>query len=104
MRCICSSLTMAAHKNILTKLNLHNTHFITLVVVPQRGNEWRCPTPRLSARATHLRRNFAAVANRCLHVSDLTGLGIEPQTFRIDSDISSKCAITARFNRRIIKI
>ena len=35
--------------------------------------------------------------------SDLTGLGIEPQTFRIDSDIFDNCAITGRFVKKLLK-
>ena len=30
------------------KPNLHYTRFITLDVVPKRGNKWRGPTPQLS--------------------------------------------------------
>ena len=47
--------------------------------------EWRGPSPRLSAWATQLRRNVAAVASRRQHCADLTGLGIEPQASRTDS-------------------
>ena len=35
-------------------------------------NEWRGPSPRLSARATQLRRNVTAVASRWRHCADLT--------------------------------
>ena len=48
-------------------------------------NELRGPFPRLSAWATQLRRNVATVASRWRHCVDLTGPGIEPQTFRTDS-------------------
>ena len=48
-------------------------------------NEWRGPSPRLSAWATQLRRNVATVASRWLHCVDLTGPGIEPQTSRTNS-------------------
>ena len=48
-------------------------------------NEWRGPSPRLSARATQLRRNVAMVASRWRHCTDLTGPGIEPQTSRTES-------------------
>ena len=48
-------------------------------------NELRGPSPRLSARATQLRRNVATVASRWRHCVDLTGPGIEPQTSRTDS-------------------
>ena len=48
-------------------------------------DELRGPSPRLSAKATQLRRNVATVANRWRHCVDLTGPGIEPQTSRTDS-------------------
>ena len=48
-------------------------------------NEWRGPSPRLSAWATQLRRNVSAVASRWRHCADLTGPGIEPQTYRTES-------------------
>ena len=48
-------------------------------------NELRGPSPRLSAWATQLRRNAAAVASRWRHCADLTRPGIEPQTSRTDS-------------------
>ena len=48
-------------------------------------NELRCSSPRLSARATQLRRIVATVASRWRHCVDLTVLGIEPQTSRTDS-------------------
>ena len=48
-------------------------------------NELRGPSPRLSAWATQLRRNVAAVASRWRHCADLTGPGIEPQTSRTES-------------------
>ena len=63
-------------------------------------NELRGPPLRLSAWATQLRRNVATVASRCSgessrctsqrwretsHCDDLTGPGIEPQTYRTDS-------------------
>ena len=48
-------------------------------------NEWRGPSPRLSAWATQLRRNVATVASRWRHCVDLTGPGVEPQTSRTDS-------------------
>ena len=67
MRCICS--TMAAHNYFffLIKSNLDYTCFIKFVVVPKRSSEWQGPTPRLSAWATQLQRNVAAVASRWLH-------------------------------------
>ena len=48
-------------------------------------NELWGPYPRLSAWATQVRRNVATVASRWRHCTDLTGPGIEPQTFRTDS-------------------
>ena len=48
-------------------------------------NELRGPFPRLSAWAAQLRRNVATVASRWRHCVDLTGPGIEPQTYRTDS-------------------
>ena len=63
-----SAVAMAAHKIFLKiKSNLHCARFIKLAAVPKRGSEWRGPTPRLSARATQVRRNVAAVASRWLH-------------------------------------
>ena len=50
----------------LIKSNLDYTRFIKFVVVPKRGSEWRGPTPRLSAWATQLQKNVAAVASRWL--------------------------------------
>ena len=68
--------------------NLHYTRFITLPVVPKRGNEWRGPTPQLIAP---WQRSFEETLQRWRAVgqsgSDSTGLGIELQIFRIDSDI-----------------
>ena len=42
--------------------------------------EWRGPSWQLSAQATQLRGNVAAVASRWRHRANLTGPGIEPQT------------------------
>ena len=42
-------------------------------------------SPRLSAKATQLRKNVAAVARHCRHCADFTGLRIEFQTSRTDS-------------------
>ena len=59
---------MAAHNFFfLIKSNLHCTRFIKLAVVSKHGSEWRGPTPSLSAWATQVRRNVAAVASRWLH-------------------------------------
>ena len=54
MRCICTAVTMAAHKIKKKKTNLHCTRFIKLAVVLQRGNEWRGPTPRPNVWTTQL--------------------------------------------------
>ena len=48
-------------------------------------NEWRGQSLRLSAWATQLRTNVAAVASRWRHCADLTDPGFEPQTSRTDS-------------------
>ena len=48
-------------------------------------NEWRGRSPPRSAWATQLRRNIAAVTSRWRHCADLTGPGIEPQTYRNES-------------------
>ena len=75
--------TLWLHTNFffLIKSNLDYTRFIKFVVVPKRGSEWRGSIPRLSTWSTQLQRNVAEVS------SDFTGLGIESQTFRIDSEI-----------------
>ena len=51
----------------------------------ETSNELRGPSPRLSAWATQLRKNVATMASRWRHCVDLTGPGIEPQTYRTDS-------------------
>ena len=61
------------------KFSLHSPYYA------EACNEWRDPSPQLSAWATQLRRNVAAVASRWRDYVDLTGPGIEPQTFRTDS-------------------
>ena len=47
MRCICCN---GCTQNFFYKIesNFHYTGFITLAVVPKRGNEWRGSTPRLA--------------------------------------------------------
>ena len=40
-------------------------------------NQWRDPSPRLSAWATQLRRDIAAVASHWRHCADMTGSEIE---------------------------
>ena len=48
-------------------------------------NEWRSPSPRLSAWAKQLQKRVAAIASRWRRRVDLTGPGIERQTSRTDS-------------------
>ena len=62
-----------------------NQIFIILVILRRSVQRVRGPSPRLSAWATHLRRNVATVASCWRHCADLTGPGIEPQTSRTDS-------------------
>ena len=88
MRCICSNYGCTQTFFYKIESNLHYTCFITLAVVSKRGNEWRGPTPRLIAPGQHSSeetlQRWRAVG---YSASDLTGFGIEPQIFRIDSDI-----------------
>ena len=67
MRRICSNYGCTQIYFLKIKSNLDYTRFIKFVVVLKRGSEWQCPTPRLSAWATQLQRNVAAVASRWLH-------------------------------------
>ena len=48
-------------------------------------NEWRGPSSRLSAWATQLRRNVAAVASRWRNCADLTNPEFEPEISRTDT-------------------
>ena len=86
IRCICRNYGRTQY--IFLKSNLHCSRFIKLAVVPKRGHEWRGPTPRQLAPVQHsseeTSQRWRAVG---YFVSDLTGQGIEPQTFGIDSDI-----------------
>ena len=88
MHCICSNYGCTQTFFYKIALNLHYTRFITIAVVPKRGNEWRGPTPRLIAPG---QRSSEETLQRWRAVgysaSDSTGLGIELQIFRIDSDI-----------------
>ena len=61
------------------KSSLYSRHYA------EACNEWRGPSTRRSAWATQLRRNVAAVASRWRHCADLTGPGIETQTYRTES-------------------
>ena len=64
---------------ICFKSNLHYTRRITPKRVTSGGAQLR------GSWATQLRRNVTAVASRWRHCADLTGPGIEPQTFRTES-------------------
>ena len=56
------------HTKIKKKsIQIFTARCIKVAVVPKRGSEWRGGTPRLSAWATQLRRNVAAVASRWQH-------------------------------------
>ena len=66
-------------QNQKIKSSLYSPHYA------EACNEWRGPSPRLSAWATQLRRIVATVASRWRHCVDLTGPGIEPQNSRTDS-------------------
>ena len=88
MRCICSSLTMAAHKlkkksnQILIILASLNSLLYRNVVASGRARpRGLAPGQRSSKETSQLLRAVGYTA------SDLTGLGIESQTFRIDSEI-----------------
>ena len=88
MRCICSNYGCTQFFFFfLINSNLDYTRFIKFVVVPKRGSEWQGPIPRLSACATQRKETSQRLRAVGYTVSDLTGLGIESQTFRIDSEI-----------------
>ena len=99
LKCGVSAVTMAAHKHFFNKIesNLHYTRFITLAVVPKRGNEWRGPTPRLIApgqrRSGETLQWWRAVGYRA---SDSTGLGIE-----LTSSASIATSLTLLYYRPI---
>ena len=67
-----------------------NQTFILLAVLyAEAWNEWRGPSPQLSAWVTQLEETserWRAVGDT---VSDLTDLGIKPQTSRTDSIVST---------------
>ena len=67
MRRICSNYGSIQIFFLKIKSNLDYTRFIKFVVASKRGSEWPGPTARLSAWATQLQRNVAAVASRWLH-------------------------------------
>ena len=99
-KCGVSAVAMAAHKHFLNKIesNLRYARFITLAVVPKRGDEWRRPTPRLRSIAPGQHSSektlqwWRAVGHS---VSNSTSLGIEPQIFCIDSDIFNTTLLPA---------
>ena len=81
-----SAVAMAVHKFFFkSNLRCTGTRFIKLAAVPKRGSGFR---PRVLALGQHrseeTSQRWRAVGYT---VSDLTGLGIEPQVLRIDSDI-----------------
>ena len=88
MRCICSNYGCTQTFFHKIESNLHYTRFITLAVAVKRDNEWRGPTPRLIApgqrSSEETLRRWRAVG---YSASNSTGLRIDPQIFRIDSDI-----------------
>ena len=56
-------------------------------------NEWRRPSPRLSAWTTQLRRNVAVVASHWPHHTFVsTGPGFEPQTYCTDRSVFNRQA------------
>ena len=61
---------MRKRNQIKVKSSLYSRYYA------EACNEWRGPCPRLSARATQLRRNVAMVASRWRHRADLTGPGM----------------------------
>ena len=70
----------------LYDFNFKNQIFIirTGFITPKRVTSGEGPSPLLTAGATQLQRNVATVASRWGHCGDLTGPGIESQTFRTD--------------------
>ena len=85
------------HKNKI-KPSLYSPYY------SESCNEWRGPSPRLSAWATQLRRNVAAVASRWRHCADLTGPGIEPQISRTESvRLATELTAGAEKNLRDLK-
>ena len=75
----------------------------------EERNEWRGPSPRLSACATQLRTNIATMASRWRHCDDLIGPGIEAQTSRTDSvglatELTSRCNATQVCSKIILLV
>ena len=92
MRCTCSNYgcTQKFFYKIEPNLHYRPTRFFTLAVVPKRGNEWRGPAPRLIASGQRIsEKTLQRWRTVDYSASDSTGLGIEPQKFCIDSDISN---------------
>ena len=79
--CITIKFLMSRFKKVIIKIksSLYSRYYA------EACNEWRGPSPRLSAWATQLRKNVVAVASRWRHCADLTGPDIEPQTYRTES-------------------
>ena len=69
---------------IVTGIKYHIQSSLYSRYYAEACEEWRGPSPRLSAWATQLQRNVAAVASRWRHCADLTGSGIEPHASRSD--------------------
>ena len=83
-RCVCSAAKeISNHASVSNQIKIKSSLYSPYYA--EARNEFRGPSPRLSARATQLRRNVATVASRWRHCADLTGPGIEPQTSRTDS-------------------
>ena len=82
-----SAVTMAAHKIIKKKSNFHCTRFIKLTVVLERGSEWRSRPRGLAPGQRSCEETSQRWQAFGYSESDLIGLGIEPQTFHINSDI-----------------
>ena len=87
MRYVCSNYGCTQTFLYKIESNLHYTRFI-LAVVPKRNSEWRGSTPRLIApgqrSSEEMLQQWRAVG---YSAPDLTDLEIEPQIFRIDSNI-----------------
>ena len=89
--------TLAAQKNFfLIKSNLIYTRFIKFAEVPKRGSEQPRGVSPGQCRSEKTSQRWRAVGYT---ISDLTSLGIEPQTFRFDSKIFN----TARFVEKLLK-
>ena len=72
-------------QNCLALQKYPSDHQIIILAVLSR-NEWRGPSPRLSAWATQLRRHVAAVASRRRHSDPFDRPGNRTPNLRTDSD------------------